>query len=106
MAFAKMELSLIGKISNNALIIYTLMQNRGEYDELIKSNVIRYKVDTIAKMSNVSRRTCVSCLNELEEVGLLLRSRTGRASYYIVMPPEAIGKLQRARKDDYIEIIS
>ena len=94
--FAKMELSLLGKISNNALIVYTLMQNRGEYDELIKSNVIRYKVDTIAKMSNVSKRTCMNCLNELEEAGLLMRSRTGRASYYIIMPPEAITALRRA----------
>ena len=94
--FAKLEIELIGKVSNNALIVYAMIRHRAEYDVLIKAHTLRYKADTIAKMCNISLRTCRSCLDELEEAGLLMRSRTGRASFYIIMPPEAVGTLQRA----------
>ena len=86
--FAKLEIELIGKVSSNALIVYTMMRHRGEYDELISAHTLRYKVDTIAKMCGVSVRTCRSCVSELESVGLIRHDRTGRASYYIIMPPE------------------
>ena len=88
MSFAKLELSLVGRISNNALIVYTLMRDRGEYLKEVDSWELRYKVKTIAEMCNISERCCRSCLAELEAVGLLDHDRTGRSSYYMINAPE------------------
>lgn len=90
MSFAKLDLSLIGKVSNNALIVYTLMCDRGTYDEGIRAWELRYKIATIAAMCNISVRCCRSCIKELEECDLIRHNRTGRSSYYIIATPGAI----------------
>lgn len=98
MSFAKLDLSLVGRISNNALIVYTLMQDRAEYDELAHAWLLRYKIRTIAKMCNISERCCRSCLSELERYGLLCHDRTGRSSFYIIIAPECCTAPQRLEK--------
>lgn len=95
MSFAKLEISLIGKVSSNALIVYTMMMDRGTYDKAIRAWELRYKIDTIAKMCGVSVRTCSACIRELEGKGLLIRQRTGRSSYYIINAPSSIDESAR-----------
>ena len=101
MAFAKLELSLIGRISNSALIVYTMMMNRSEYDIATDCRLLRYKIKTIAQMSNVSERCCKSCIAELERCGLLEHSRTGRSSFYILNDPECCYGAPRVTKKNY-----
>lgn len=99
MSFAQLEVSLVGRISNNALIVYTLMRDRGVYMKEVNAWELRYKVKTIAEMCNVSERCCRSCLTELEAAGLLLHDRTGRSSYYMINAPEScIAASQRRSK--------
>lgn len=89
MSFAKLEISLIGKVSSNALIVYTMMMDRGQYDRAIRAWELRYKIETIAAMCAISVRTCSSCLSELESKGLIVHQRTGRSSYYIINAPSS-----------------
>lgn len=89
MPWAKLDVSLIGKVSNNALIVYTMMRDRGTYDNYIHAWLLRYKIQTIAEMCNISTRCCRSCIQELEQVGLLTHDRTGRSSEYIIVMPGA-----------------
>lgn len=88
MSFAKLDLTLLGKISTSALIVYTLMQDRGAYDPDLRCWELRYKINTIANMCHISERCCRNCIAELERCGLLTHNRTGRSSYYMINAPE------------------
>lgn len=88
MAFAKLELYLIGKLSPSALLVYTLMRDRAEYDDTISAWMLRYKIKTIAEMCSISERSCKQAIAELEAHELMNHDRTGRSSIYIIMPPE------------------
>lgn len=88
MPFAKLDKELIGRISNGALIVYTMMRDRATYITGTEDKTLHYKAETIAKISNVSVASCKRHLKELEACGLIETIRTGRASYYIVKSPE------------------
>lgn len=102
MGYAQLDTSLVGKVSNNALIVYTLMRDRADYDKYLKCWELRYKVKTIAKMCNISVRCCRDCIAELERCDLLSHDRTGRSSYYIINAPECCKAPQRLHKVNII----
>lgn len=96
--FAQLDTSLVGRVSNNALIVYTLMRDRAVYDSSVRCWELRYKVKTIAEMCNISERCCRDCIAELERCDLLAHDRTGRSSYYIIQAPECCTAPQRLEK--------
>ena len=98
MGYAQLDTSLVGKISNNALIVYTLMRDRAEHDRHLNIWELRYEVKTIAEMCNISVRCCRDCIAELERCNLLQHDRTGRSSYYIINAPECCKAPQRLQK--------
>lgn len=102
MGYAQLDTSLVGKISNNALIVYTLMRDRAEHDSHLNIWELRYKVKTIAEMCNISVRCCRDCIAELERCDLLRHDRTGRSSYYIIQAPECWRAPQRLQKVNII----
>lgn len=88
MSFAKLDLTLLGKLSMSALVVYTLMQDRGTYVPELRCWELRYKLQTIADMAHISLRTAKRCVAELEAAHLLTHDRTGRSSYYMIQAPE------------------
>lgn len=67
-------------LSDSAVIVYTVLADANR----TLPNDWTMKRKTIAERTGRSIRTVSNALNELQQAGLIVRFRTGRASYYTI----------------------
>ena len=96
--FVKLPVSLIGKVSERAVILYSLMldlnelsKSNKEYQDADGTPFVIFTVERVQSTFRIGQAQARACLKELEYAGMIIRKKQGQgrpAKTYIVQTAE------------------